>query len=58
MKGDCMMPATEKHRLNSGSGRRPSSVRTSGSGRLARPLLVLSMLALAGCSTVMPPRAN
>lgn len=53
-----MMPATETHRLTSGSGRRPSAVRASGGGRLARPLLVLSMLALAGCSTVMPPRAR
>ena len=53
-----MMPATETHRLTSGSGRRPSAVRAPGGGRLARPLLVLSMLALAGCSTVMPPRAR
>ena len=53
-----MMPATEMCRLASGSGRRPSAVRTSGGGRLVKPLLVLSMLALAGCSTVMPPRAR
>ena len=53
-----MMPATEKRRLNSGSGPRRSTVRAFGGGRLARPLLVLSMLALAGCSTVMPPRAR
>ena len=53
-----MMPATETRRLTSGSGPRRSTVRASGGGRLATSLLVLSMLALAGCSTVMPPRAR
>ena len=53
-----MMPATETRRLTSGSGPRRSNVRAFGGGRLATSLLVLSMLALAGCSTVMPPRAR
>ena len=48
-----MTPATETRRLTSGSSPRRSTVRASGGGRLATSLLVLSMLALAGCSTVM-----
>ena len=50
-----MMPATETRRLGRSAGHRPSAIRASGGGRLVKPLLVL---ALAGCSTVMPPRAR